>query len=203
VANLVSYFHHTLEPSILKQLFHQEALARAEQSIWDPTNHEIITSTDLYIDQSGDICDNFDLLESIGAVQQEYQTTTPSGRALEIHKVQRLFTGDDCTSVSTLFTNADQSNTKMNGPLTVTTTDITQTHTSSLTNVNTETETRLNNFSDELQSIKQMLSMVLAKQPDQTVNITNEDNRMQVKFEKNLATKQKTGDSNESLCENQ
>ena len=204
VTNLVSYFHHKLDKTISKQLFHQEALARAEQSIWDPDNNEIITSVDLYIDQSGDICDNFDLLDNMGTIQSNDQVTNISYQDQEINKVQRLFSGDDNTSIGTFFTNNEQYQTPTtNGPLTVTTSDITQTHTSSITNVNTETENRMNIFSEELQSIKQLLNLMIAQNTKGTSNITtdNGNDLMLVEYEKNIATKRKAGDSEESTCE--
>ena len=204
VANLVSYFHHKLDNNVLKQLFHQEALVRAENSIWDPENNEIITSTDLYIDQSGDICDNFDLLDNMGIIQGHSEIDT-NNTDPEIHKVQRLFSGDDNTSIGTFYTNTEQNPHRPSELLTVTTTDITQTHTSSLSNVNTDTENRLNTFSNELQSIKQMLSLVLAQSTgtNQNLHKENETLAMQVEFEKNAATKRKAGDSEESPCEEQ
>ena len=116
-----------------------------------------------------------------------------------------MFTGDDSTSIGTFYTNIDQNNSKLNEPLTVTTSDITQTHTSSLTQVNTETEIRLNNFSEELQSIKQLLhSMIEQKtKPNEEITNTNTNEAMQVEYDKNLATKRKAGDSEESICDNQ
>jgi hypothetical protein len=205
VANLVSYFHHNLDQTVLKELFHQEALVRAQNSIWDPENNEIITSIDQYIDQSGDMCDDFDLLDTMGINVQEKMLTTIPTQDSEINRVQRLFTGDDSTSIGTFYTNIDQNNSKINEPLTVTTSDITQTHTSSLTQVNTETETRLNNFSEELQSIKQLLQMMMEQKQKSTEEGTNTNTNeaMQVEYDKNSATKRKAGDSEESTCDNQ
>ena len=117
----------------------------------------------------------------------------------EINKVKRLFTGDDNTSIGNFFTSADYKISKLNEPVTVTTTDITQSYTSSITNINTETEVRLDNFSDELQSITQMLSLVLAQSTNNTPATMNQDNeQMQVEFEINLATKRKAGDTERS-----
>jgi hypothetical protein len=66
VANLVPFFLHKYPGEIVCQLFHQDALNRAGQSIWNSDSQEVVTQADLYIEQSGDISDDFDLLEIIG-----------------------------------------------------------------------------------------------------------------------------------------
>ena len=140
----------------------------------------------------------------MGTIQSNNQVTNISYQDQEINKVQRLFSGDDNTSIGTFFTNNEQYQTPTtNGPLTVTTSDITQTHTSSITNVNTETENRMNNFSEELQSIKQLLNLMIAQNTQGTSNTTNDkgNDQMLVEYEKNIATKRKAGDSEESTCE--
>jgi hypothetical protein len=39
----------------LRNIFQPEAIMRARQSIWDAERNEIISSADLYLDQSGEI----------------------------------------------------------------------------------------------------------------------------------------------------
>jgi hypothetical protein len=106
VANIVPYFLHKYGRDQIRDIFYQEALDRAEQSVWNADTEEIVSPADLYIDQSGDIMDDFDFLEVIG-----YGNTTSPAEENEIKnisRVERLFTGEDSTSVGTLFTEENQ-----------------------------------------------------------------------------------------------
>jgi hypothetical protein len=109
VSQIVAYFIHKFDADNLRQIFQPEAIQRAKQSIWDADKNEIISPSDLYLDQSGDIIDDFDILEVMGTncVDTTNQTSTT-----EIDRVERLFTGDDSTSVGTLFTNNQSNPTK-------------------------------------------------------------------------------------------
>jgi hypothetical protein len=87
------------------KLFQPEAIARANQSIWDADGEKVVTSSNLYLDQSSEICDDFDMLVILGITETDTRTHTK-----DIDRVERLFTGDDVTSVGSLFT--QDSNTK-------------------------------------------------------------------------------------------
>jgi hypothetical protein len=54
VSHIVAYFLHKHKEEELRNIFQSEALHRAKQSIWDADKNEIISSSDLYLDQSGE-----------------------------------------------------------------------------------------------------------------------------------------------------
>jgi hypothetical protein len=112
VINVVPYFKHMVDDEILRYAFQQETLDRSSQSIWNADLKEVISPSDLYLEQSGEIEDDFDLLQVMGieTVQQHHQQNHSSG---EGERIERLFTGEDVTSAGTLFTNDLQRNETM------------------------------------------------------------------------------------------
>jgi hypothetical protein len=205
VSNIVPFFHHQYDEPIIKQLFHEEAITRAANSIWNADTNEVVSSVDMYVDQSCDICDNFELPEMIGNTTPIKLSYAQVIKDNEIHRIQRIFTGDDATSVGTMYTMRDGIRTPMsegynNYPTTATTADVTNTYTSSITNMNAEAETKLQVMSDEISSLKAMIyaliqnSNVTQNQIPQTSMQLDVNNGDQIQ-------KRKAGDSNESACQ--
>jgi hypothetical protein len=148
----------------------------------------------MYIDQSGIEDDNFDLLEMMGITNsnnaQEYQLQNT-----EAIQVQRLFTGEDSTSIGSLFTTqANPKNKEIDGTITVTTSDITRTNTSSLTNNNDQTAT-ISNMSNEIQTLKDLIQNFI----NTNVRMYNTE-PMEVQEEYG-SSKRKAGDIDISPCE--
>jgi hypothetical protein len=108
VANIVPYFMHNHNLDTLKDIFQREALIQESQTTWNAELQEVTSPSDIYLEQSGDIQDNFDILEVMG-VDLVSNNNTTGIEANEEERVERLFTGEDSTSIGTLFTN-DQKN---------------------------------------------------------------------------------------------
>jgi hypothetical protein len=194
VANIVPYFHHQLDIKTLELLFHQEAITRAASSIWDPHTNEVLSPTDMYVEKSAEDDDDFEFLnktDNVSTPQPTYAQVVQTG---EFNRIQRLIIGDDSTSIGSMFTNKRNSSIT-DDPKTVTTMDITNTYTSSLTNINSDTEIRMNAMSDELQSIKQMLLQYF--QTNSTNTISSEPYSMQIDTP---SAKRKAGDFYEPPC---
>jgi hypothetical protein len=211
VSNIVPYFFHQYDKSILKHIFQEESLVRASNSTWNPETQEVISNTDLYIEQSGDMEDDFDILDIMGSTQlkseQHYEITDP-----EILRVQRLFTGEDSTSVGTFFTNGDKPTNYDSIDRNIgTSTVVTQTMTSSLTNGPNEPEERITKMSEEIQNLRLLLQSFIYnqnssnrhKQDSEWLNKNNvqpnQFNAMETQDTTTL-TKRKAGDSEESAC---
>jgi hypothetical protein len=179
VANIVPYFRHKYSIDQIKDVFHQDAIERAEQSIWNADTEEVVSPADLYIDQSGEEMDDFDLLDAIGG-----GNINPSGsqdiNTTEISRVERLFTGEDSTSVGTLFTNEHQqtkTTVQPNQLITHGNNQSSATKSISTTMTAEEVEQKITIMSTELETIKTMLREVLqqqrqANQQSTTPNVT-------------------------------
>jgi hypothetical protein len=105
VANLVPFYYHQYEESLLQDIFEKEALTRAKETKWNSDTLEVISPSDFYLDESGDVVDDYDMLESMGVVDnlQTVQTNSTIGDDNALHKVQRLFAGEETDSIGSLF----------------------------------------------------------------------------------------------------
>jgi hypothetical protein len=170
VANLVPYFYHKLKSNKIHEIFQPEALERAQETVWDEENEEIMTPSDLYLEKSNEINDDFDLLEIIGI-----ENTVQKSSALDIDRVERLFVGEENTSVGSLFTQqmavADNDGTANN---TINTPALnSQSNKSVCTTITVEEmDKRMNIMSSELSQIKDMLQELTGK-PRKNNNIQN------------------------------
>jgi hypothetical protein len=106
---IVPYYQHKIDIQLLIDLFHTDALKRAKQTGWDAEKEEVISPSDTYIGKSGDIQDDFDMLETMGSIQTQPIDLSSILNTKTI-QVERLFTGEDSTSVGTLFTNNPNDN---------------------------------------------------------------------------------------------
>jgi hypothetical protein len=201
VANIVPFFLHNYNLDILKDIFQREALIRASQTTWNAELQEVASPSDLYLEQSGDIQDNFDILEVLG-IDLVSNNNTKGSEENEEQRVERLFTGEDSTSIGTLFTN-NQKNDNV-------TQQYSANHSSNMSNNNRsvstsltseEVEKKMGEFSQELSEIKNLMHQLLQKQPHEGLNSTAENhNNMEVDTNQ---LKRSAGDSwNESTCNN-
>jgi hypothetical protein len=101
VSNIVPFFLHNFPEDLLRDFFHSEALARAKSIIWNAETREAESADDLYLQNSGDGIDDFDVLETMGTSGDttDYLTTPP-----QTDRVERLFYGEESDSIGTLFT---------------------------------------------------------------------------------------------------
>jgi hypothetical protein len=161
VAQMVSYFRHKYNADGLRNIFQHEALTRASHSIWDADKQEVISPADLYLEQSGEIQDDFDLLEVMG-VHNDNRAINSS--TIEIDRVERLFTGDDSTSVGTLFTNNQKpsSNDKQNGTMTRNNSTYTKSGSTSILTGNSDSN--IERISNEIITVKTMMQQILDNQ---------------------------------------
>jgi hypothetical protein len=166
VANIVPYFRHKYPIEQIKDVFYHEAIARAEQSVWNADTEEVVSPADLYIDQSREILDDFDLMDAIvGGTTNARLIADHDTR--EITRVERLFTGEDSTSVGTLFTHENPSTkaTIQINQTTMQTHNISSAAKSVSTSMTTEeVERKILTMSTELETIKTMISAVLQNQ---------------------------------------
>jgi hypothetical protein len=161
VANIVPYFQHKYNSSFIKDIFHQEALQRAGQSIWNADTQEIVSPADIYLEQSGDICDTFDMLEVMGIEPNNNNTTTiQATEGTEIQRVERLFVGEDSASIGTLFTNDPNQHHTQSNP-SYSHNQSSQTRSVSTTITMEDVEKKLNGFSSELDEIKNMMKTII------------------------------------------
>jgi hypothetical protein len=168
VANIVPYFLHKFGIDTIKDVFYHEALVRAEQSVWNADTEEVVTSADLYLDQSGDILDDFDFLDAIGGGTVLPTTQPHDIDTREISRVERLFTGEDSTSVGTLFTQEYQlTKTSSQSKQIITPTNNSISATKSVSSTTTtieDVERQMTAMSSEMETIKTMLTAVLKQQ---------------------------------------
>ena len=203
VSNIVPYFHHQNDEAIIKQLFHEEAITRASNSIWNADTNEVVSTVDMYVEESSGICDNFDLPEALGHLTPVKLTYAQATKENEINRIQRIFTGNDSTSVGTMYTNRDSRMTTIvdDYPATATTTDITNTYTSSITNINGEADTKLQAMSEEISSLKAMIHTLIQNTSKPVHNQVENILPMQLDLNNgDQIHKRKAGDSNESTC---
>jgi hypothetical protein len=102
VTNIIPYIRHKYPEYQIEHIFLKEAIERNRDSIWNADTNEIVSSADIYLEQSSNVIENFNMIEALGVITTE-QKQIPTTEERE--KVQQLFLGDDNTSVGTLFTN--------------------------------------------------------------------------------------------------
>jgi hypothetical protein len=101
VTNMVPYFLHKFKNVKIHAIFQEQVLERAKQTIWNADTKEVVTQSDLYLENSGEINDNFDMLEVLGIKEDATPVVLN-----DVGRVERLFSGEDATSVGSLFTQA-------------------------------------------------------------------------------------------------
>jgi hypothetical protein len=185
VTNVVPYIQHKYDIVGLKDIFQQEALQRASQSVWNADSQEILSQSDLYLEQSGDIEDDFDMLQVMGiATIQDRPNITINA---EVERVERLFSGDDDTSIGTLFTTNQTSNTFQKGSGKDTrSTSSPNTKSGTTTLTNEQLEQNMKTFSTELAELKILMTKMIT---NQNISRTNQN-----------ATKDDAGGSNMTTC---
>jgi hypothetical protein len=156
VSNIVPYFQHKYKGQYLHQLFYEEAIIRARQSIWNADTEEVVSPADLYIEQSGEINDNFDMLEVMGIERVPIDKREREFNR-DVAKVERLFSGEDSISAGTLFTNDQQNNTT-----TISRTQESVGNKSACTTLTREEfDQNITKLSTEVDEIKSMLQKIL------------------------------------------
>jgi hypothetical protein len=88
VTQMVPFFYHKLKSEKITQIFQPEALERAKETIWDAENEEIVTLSDLYLDTSTEVKDDFDILEVIG-IEETVKNRNPA----DIKKSRKIICG--------------------------------------------------------------------------------------------------------------
>jgi hypothetical protein len=198
VANIVPYFRHKYQIEQIKDIFYHEAIARADQSVWNADTEEVVSPSDLYIDQSGEIMDDFDFLGVIGG--EDTNHNSPNELEIkEISRVERLFTGEDSTSVGTLFTHDQQTPQNIlritpKPSSTITPSSVTRSVSTTLTIEDVERE--MSNMSSELATIKTLITAVLEQQSK--TNQTNEANNANTAPDE--VQMQEAGDTETVIC---
>jgi hypothetical protein len=157
VSNIVTYYIQKYNEEQLRNIFQPEAIQRARQTIWDADKHEVISAADLYLDQSGEINDDFDILEIMGTAYEQ-TAIPPSNNNPEIDRVERLFMGDDSTSVGTLFTNNQSTPTRHNSNF--------STRSTSTTMTMEDVERNMNTLSSDMAFIKTMMQKLVKAQTE-------------------------------------
>ena len=157
----------------------------------------------MYVDQSSDICDNFDLPEFLGNITPVKLLYPKTIQNNDITRIQRIFTGDDATSVGTMYTNREGPTRFIDDyPATATTTDVTNTYTSSITNIHGESDIKLQAMHDEINTLKEMIHTLIQHSSNQINSPAGSSLPMQLDSNNgNQMHKRKAGDSNESTCE--
>jgi hypothetical protein len=193
VGNIVPYFQHKYNEATLRDIFLHNAILRASQSIWNADLQEVTSPADLYLEQSGDIPDNFDIMEIMGVdTISETQNQTNSKR--DEHRVERLFTEEDDTSAGTLFTKERREETQL---------ETTATLTSNISTANRSVGTSLTTEEVEKRMtlrIKLLMHQLLQQKQNDLISNPNIDTNMELEKE---STQPKADDSrSESVCRN-
>ena len=191
VTNIIPFIRHKFPSANIEKVFLQEAIERNKDSIWNADTQEIVSQADIYLEQSSNIIENFNMIEALGIVIEDNKRSFPNTQAHE--KVQKLFLGDDNTSIGTLFTSAPQepninSNTyhKQITPSTTTARSLGTTLTID------EVDNKLNLLSSNMQKIHQLLYTLLDTKGNQ--------NEMDISKE-NINQKKVAGELSNSTCE--
>ena len=159
VTNLVPFIKYKHPTVPIQKIFLQEAIDRNHSSVWNCDTHEILSAADLYLEQSCDGNEQFNMLEIMGIDEQ----VTNYPKTHEHERVQRLFSGEEHSSVGTLFTkdqNKDMHTPTFNRGMTPSTT--TRSQTTSLTIE--EVDIKLNILSNDMKTIHNLLQTLLATQ---------------------------------------
>jgi hypothetical protein len=182
VTNIIPYIRHRFPNHNISNMFVQEAIERNKDSIWNADTQEIVSSADIYLDQSSNIVEHFNMIEALGILEDQAPLVTTQAH----EKVQQLFLGDDNTSVGTLFTtiqnNAQSDNmTTYNRTITPSTTT---TRSQGTTLTIEEVDSKLNSLSSDMQKLHSLIySLIDSREP-------NKDPKMKV-----------AGDPMEATCE--
>jgi hypothetical protein len=191
VSNMVPYFYHKFKNVKLQSIFQPEALERASETIWNADTEEIVTLSDLYLDSSDNIKDNFDMLEVMGIDEAVIQHLPQ-----DIERVERLFVGEDSTSVGSIFTQNVGTNIQTNNlNQTIITPNNTSTTTRSVCTTLTieDVDKRMTVMSTELAQIKSMLHEL----SNQNRPI---DQPQQMEEDQETGQKRKAGEQSDSTC---
>jgi hypothetical protein len=192
VINNIPYIRHKYPTFESNKIFLQEAIERNKDSIWNADTQEIVSQADLYLEQSSNVIENFNMIEALGIVLDDQQRTIPTTQAHE--KVQKLFLGDDNTSVGTLFTTAQ--NESMISTTNTFQRQITPSTTTARSQGTTltieEVDNKLTLLSSDMQKIHQLLSSLLKG---------NNINEMDISQDNNNITTKVTGEQSNSTCE--
>jgi hypothetical protein len=192
VTNMVPYFLHKFKNVKLHTIFQAEAIERAQNIIWNADTEEIVTQSDLYLENSGDVNDNFDLIEVLGI-----EEVSKPVQVDEIGRVERLFSGEDATSVGSLFTQAQNINQSkdVESTLKAQSNNISMSNKSVSTTLTIEeVDKRMTTMTSELEQIKQMLQKLTGESTEQ-----NQTQNMVI--DEPTGQKRKAGESNSSACQ--
>ena len=191
VTNIIPYIRHRHPTLPINHIFVKEAVERNRDSIWNADTQEIISSADLYLEQTSKVAENFNMIEALGILTDDQHMRIPITKDHE--KVQQLFLGDDNTSVGTLFTtvqndlNTSSSIYNHNNITPSTTTARSQGTTLTIE----EVDHKLNTLSTDMQKLHQLIHSLLNTQPyQQNAGNTATSQSQQV-----------TGDPMEATCE--
>ena len=188
VTNIIPYTRHKYPDYQIEKVFLQEAIDRNKDSIWNADTNEIVSSADIYLEQSSNIIENFNMIEALGILSTDpkhYPTTK------EHEKVQQLFLGDDNTSVGTLFTNVNNDSILGGNQQRQIITPSSNTVRSQGTTLTIEeVDNKLNSLTSDMQKLHQLIYTLIDNHNTSTTPITTKTNTSQV-----------AGDPMEATCE--
>ena len=192
VTNIIPYIRHKYPTFDINTKFLQEAIDRNKDSIWNADTQEIVSQADIYLEQSSNVIENFNMIEALGIVIDDQQRTIPTTQAHE--KVQKLFLGDDNTSVGTLFTTAqNESLISTNHTFQRQITPSTTTARSQGTTLTIEeVDSKLTLLSSDMQKIHQLLYSLLNAKSNNEMDISKDNTNPIPKV---------TGEQTNSTCE--
>jgi hypothetical protein len=192
VTNIIPYIRHKYPNDDIQQIFLKEAIDRNKDSIWNADTQEIVSSADIYLEQSSNIVENFNMIEALGIVIDDHHRPLPITQAHE--KAQKLFLGDDNTSIGTLFTSAPPETTHTSDNYHKQITPSTTTARSFGTTLTIEeVDSKLNTLSSDMQKIHQLLSSLL--------NTKTSNNDMETSNDQPITPRKVTGETRLSTCE--
>ena len=192
VTNIIPYIRHKYPDDDIQNIFLKEAIDRNKDSIWNSDTQEIVSSADIYLEQSSNIIENFNMIEALGIVIDDQNRPLPTTQAHE--KAQKLFLGDDNTSIGTLFTSAPQETAHNSDNYHKQITPSTTTARSYGTTLTIEeVDTKLNILSSDMQKIHQLLYTLL--------NTKTPNNDMDTSIDQPITPRKVTGETRLSTCE--
>ena len=163
ITNLIPFIRHKFPDIDMENTFLPEAIERHRDSIWNAETQEILSPEDLYLDQTADMNDHFNMIEALG---MEITNQKPQYQTKEHERVQRLITGDENTSVGTLFTtdNLDLNTTTPSTYTKFITPSTTTARSQGTTLTIEEVDSKLNSLSVDMQKLHQLLFNFIGKQ---------------------------------------
>ena len=191
VTNIIPFIRHRYPTINIDKAFLKEAIDRHRDSIWNADTNEIVSSADIYLDESSNMVENFNMIEAMGIVIND-QKQIPSTKAHE--RVQQLFLGDDNTSIGTMFTNIQQDVSLCetqypNRPITPSTNTV---RSQGTTLTIEEVDNKLNNLTSDMQKLHQLIYTLIDNRST-SGNLSNVDT---------TSTPSKvTGEPMDSTCE--